>query len=309
MEFNMNKYCVINHVKVEMCNAKSGDILYGFPSVSAFLGSIHNIERKIRSSLEIDFFKFDGIAIVSHSCSCLADSDRNFGDLSFHQPRFPLDSGGNSQPFANEVYANMDCSVIVDVHFDNDKFNDYIGSSLSEEKFFDSLSLKIFDLLKINKFCSGNVVDVKNVCFCKHDEDSFSNIIRSLTPGYVLKNRSEILNDCPDGEDLLQFIFSLTRKSYQWNENDDKWNFIQHYDGEFLVPIEIGYVQIQSNENVECTKLRNQFSEHFIVESLYSIGEWLKPYKIDDFESVCWKYVDKNPVFLFAENLNYDDVD
>src|SRR5574344_178796 len=264
MEFNMNKYCVINHVKVEMCNAKSGDILYGFPSVSAFLGSIHNIERKIRSSLEIDFFKFDGIAIVSHSCSCLADSDRNFGDLSFHQPRFPLDSGGNSQPFANEVYANMDCS---------------------------------------------DIVDVKNVCFCKHDEDSFSNIIRSLTPGYVLKNRSEILNDCPDGEDLLQFIFSLTRKSYQWNENDDKWNFIQHYDGEFLVPIEIGYVQIQSNENVECTKLRNQFSEHFIVESLYSIGEWLKPYKIDDFESVCWKYVDKNPVFLFAENLNYDDVD
>lgn len=301
----MHKLLILKNIVAEKCNGKTGDFIYGFPSISSFLGACHNIERHIKNNTNLKFFNFDGVVIISHYSKCIANSDRDYGDLSFHQPRFPLGKNGSPLSLVNEVYADIKVSLIVGININDEEFNRYKGNDKSESSILEELSREAEKYLKILKFCSGFVSSVDKVLAV--EDDAFLDWMRYLSPGYVLRNRSDLLVNRSNDEDCLSFIFNSTRKTFSWNNVKAAWRSYREFDTTLLVPIEIGFIEIESIDEENVCDKRSNLNETKLVESLYSIGEWIKPYKIKSLDSVCWKYVNKNPLFLFADDFDSKD--
>ncbi|SLM32017.1 CRISPR-associated protein, Csy2 family [Desulfamplus magnetovallimortis] len=288
---------ILRHIKVENANAVSG-ITWGFPAITNFMGFVHSISRTLSSELNL---KLTGCGIVSHSHQIQSHQPKGWGDHVFALTRNPLNKNGTSPSFVEEGRMHMDISLIIPVVGDL-----YEAGDVTE------ICSRIRDIVLTKRLAGGSIWDVASIDLEEPPDDIKGMTIyirkqmKQLIPGFVLVQRSQLLTEHseeirkkdPESDDLDAWMdfsalkFKAERKeNNQTDDNEANWSYQMRPGKGWLVPIMMGYRAISDLYKAgEVARTRDTTTPFRFVEAVYSIGEWLSPHRLQNFEQMLWRY-------------------
>lgn len=298
---------IIPRLRVQNANAISSPMTHGFPSITAFLGLMWALERKARAA-GIDL-QFNAVAVVAH------DHQEQVTDSpfvkSFRLTRNPNDKDGKPCAIVEEGRIHLDISLVFAIQ----------GPALQATDVEKTLlARRLQELLTEMRIAGGSVIPpttagdyrAPSLLAFTGDEDDrqtlFESAMLRLLPGFVLVERDDLLAqrhaellDLKPQASRLDAWLSLSRINWRAAEREDDeqparntaWSN-DRTDLGWVVPIPVGYgalAPLQAAGSV--SNARDSHTPFCLVESLYSIGQWISPHRLRSPEQLFW-YADSD---------------
>lgn len=292
---------VLPRLRVQNANAISSPLTHGFPSITAFLGVLWALERKLQQA-GIDV-PLNAIGVVCH------DHQEQVTDggfvKTFRLTRNPVDKAGKTAAIVEEGRIHLEISLV-------------IGVNLGDDSFPDEYVAQIAEILVSMRIAGGTIHPQAKPWLRRYqprlvalagDEESraknFRELSRSLLPGFTLVARDDLLDtrlaelktQSPDATRLDAWL-SLSRINWHYQTHEDSSKSEWQHDRVSLgwvVPIPVGYGALSEvYEPGTVANTRDNTTPFRFVESLYSVGQWLSPHKLRSVEQMLW-YTDSQP--------------
>ncbi|MCD6439976.1 type I-F CRISPR-associated protein Csy2 [Halomonas sp. XH26] len=307
---------VLPRLRVQNANAISSPMTWGFPAMSAFVGLMHALERKLAgASLPV---LLDRVGVICHDFEAQATEGGYI--RGFHLTRNPVDKTGGTAAIVEEGRIHLDITLIFSID---------TGSVESEHQ---NIAKQIGEIVAGMRIAGGSVIPNRAVPTHKQrpqwvtlDDDEerrqtqFARLKRRWLPGFALTLRDDYLTEHlqtlqqhnPDAS-LLDAWLDLSRLNHYCTlenagEPNEKpvWQAQRPYRG-WLVPIPVGYGAISDLfKPGEVANARDTKTPFRFVESLYSMGEWVSPHRMKKPEDLLW-YVDNDEeAGLYRLNNDY----
>ncbi|MGP9686913.1 type I-F CRISPR-associated protein Csy2 [Halomonas sp. AOP25-F1-15] len=307
---------VLPRLRVQNANAISSPMTWGFPAMSAFVGLMHALERKLAdASLPISLGR---VGVICHDFEAQATEGGYI--RGFHLTRNPVDKSGGTAAIVEEGRVHLDITLILT-----------IDTTAAESEHYD-IAQKIGEIVAGMRIAGGSVIPNRTVPSHKqrpqwvtlddNEEErqkQFARLKRRWLPGFALTLRDDYLTQHhqtlqqqnPEAS-LLDAWLDLSRLNHACTlENEGEpnekpvWQVQRPYRG-WLVPIPVGYGAISDLFNPgEVANARDATTKFRFVESLYSIGEWVSPHRMKQPEDLLW-YVDNDEeAGLYRLNNDY----
>lgn len=307
---------VLPRLRVQNANAISSPMTWGFPAMSAFVGLMHALERKlVEASIPVSL---DRVGVICHDFEAQATEGGYI--RGFHLTRNPVDKTGGTAAIVEEGRVHLDITLIFTID---------TGATESEHE---NIAKKIGEIVAGMRIAGGSVIPNRAepthkqrpqwVTFDDDEEErqkQFARLKRRWLPGFALTLRDDYLTEHlhtlqqqnPDAS-LLDAWLDLSRLNHVCTlENEGKpnekpvWQAQRPYRG-WLVPIPVGYGAISDLfQPGEVANARDTKTPFRFVESLYSIGEWVSPHRMKQPEDLLW-YVDNDEeAGLYRLNNDY----
>ncbi|SSV06413.1 CRISPR-associated protein (Cas_Csy2) family protein [Acinetobacter baumannii] len=287
----MRHFLLIPHLKLHNANAMSSPYTIGFPAMTAWLGAVHALQRKLQT-------KDCDVALTKVAVSCHEFNLQTYkgqGDFvhSIIGTANPLDKDGSRPAFIEEARCHLEVSLLIEI--------ENLGIKKREQL------LKIVpDLVSSMKFASGDVLSVQKCQIIDFDEDESHDkelrpILNKLMLGHVLIERRDLvvesMNQGRDALDAVLDYLKVTHSSAVDENGKVTWNSKRQTHG-WLVPIAIGFQGI--SELGQAKNQRDANTPHRFAESVLTLGEFVMPYRIEHIDQMLWKYhIDlKNNLYL-----------
>ncbi|GGY57554.1 type I-F CRISPR-associated protein Csy2 [Bacterioplanes sanyensis] len=301
----MEALLLLKKIRIENANAIAG-LTWGFPAISGFLGFCHALQRKLNNK-GYDDLKLGGCGIICHQHQPQAYQPSPYGDYHFALTRNPLTKEAKTPSFNEEGRMHLTVSLLIEV--------DDIG--LLDEPETEQLQQAIQQIVLSQRLAGGTVLKLEQAELYP-DAESFNQprerrqLLKQLLPGFALVSRQDALAQHQQQSGLspldawLDFA-SLTMRAEAINEEDEpasdsqtpdkdahhkaNWQWQARPYGGWLKPIAIGYQRISPlYQPGELAKSRDPNTPAAFVESVYSIGQWLSPHRIQDISQLLWHY-------------------
>lgn len=292
----MRNFLLIPHLKIQNANAMSSPYTIGFPAMTAWLGAVHALQRKLQAQGYTNIV-LDKVAVSCHHFDLQTYKGRGDFVHSIVGTANPLDKDGNRPAFIEEARCHLEVSLLIECqNLDPD-----------EEK---QLLVDVQKLVLSMKFASGDVLAVKNCSLQYFDENEDQNkqlkpLLNKLMLGHVLIERRDLvvesMNEGKDALDAVLGYLKVTHSSTQDENGKVTWSSKRKTMG-WLVPIAVGFQGI--SEVGQAKNQRDANTPHRFAESVITLGEFLMPYRIKSMDQLLWQYhVDlKNNLYL-CQNL------
>lgn len=289
---------LLPHLNIQNANALSSPYTIGFPAMTAWLGAVHALQRKINQA-GFDDLTFLAVGVVCHKIDL--QTYKGQGDFvhSIIGTGNPLDKDGSRPAFIEEARCHLDVTLVIECEGINpfaqdqqlEAINNYLNSGL---KFASG------DLLS---FCVPEILNVDDgAAQCK--------LTRRLMPGYVLIERRELMIEAmQDGQDALDALLdSLTIKHRSEIDEDGNvtWTSKRKQRG-WIVPIATGFHGITPLVAAGETKnQRDPDTPHRFAESIVTLGEFVMPYRIDNLADMLWSYHfdEESSLYMCQKQIN-----
>lgn len=292
----MRNFLLIPHLKIQNANAMSSPYTIGFPAMTAWLGAVHALQRKLQAQGYTNIV-LDKVAISCHHFDLQTYKGRGDFVHSIVGTANPLDKDGNRPAFIEEARCHLEVSLLIECqNLDPD-----------EEK---QLLADIQNLILSMKFASGDVLAVKNCSLQYFDEDGDQNqqlkpLLNKLMLGHVLIERRDLviesMNEGKDGLDAVLDYLKITHSSTQDEDGKVTWSSKRKTTG-WLVPIAVGFQGI--SELGQAKNQRDANTPHRFAESVITLGEFIMPYRIESMDQLLWQYhVDLENNLYLCQNL------
>jgi CRISPR-associated protein Csy2 len=182
MSGETKKLLIIPHLRVHNANALSSPFTIGFPAMTAWLGAVHALQRKLNEkSVQVDFM---ATGVVCHELNLQTHKGENDFVHSIIGTGNPLDKTGARSSFIEEARCHLDVSLVI--QFDK--------ITIDEQQ--DFLAAVTQSLNAHMKIAGGDIQGFKKpfclVCEEGNDED-MNKVKRTLMPGYVLIERRDLM--------------------------------------------------------------------------------------------------------------------
>jgi len=294
---------ILPHIRVQNANAVSSPLTHGFPSITAFLGLMWALERKCRAAgMDVSF---PAIGVVCH------DHDEQVTDggyvKAFCLTRNPVSKDGSTAAIVEQGRIHLEVSLVLAVRSER-----WLGDThLQNEEV-----LRVADMLSTMRVAGGSVlhphahqrrraqprvVDLTGVADDRRTV--FRKACMQLLPGFALVSRDDLLEarweslkaNEPQATRLDAWL-SLARTNwhYQPNENttEDKpardWKHDRAGLG-WIRPIPVGYGALGPvHPSGSVVNARDATTSFRFVESLYSMGQWIGPHRLQDPSQLLW---------------------
>ncbi|MCZ0928201.1 type I-F CRISPR-associated protein Csy2 [Vreelandella janggokensis] len=307
---------VLPRLRVQNANAISSPMTWGFPAMSAFVGLMHALERKLYAAgINVSLSK---VGVICHEFDAQATEGGYI--RGFHLTRNPVDKTGGTAAIVEEGRVHLDITLIFSI------------DSAATESEHEDIAYQIGEIVSGMRIAGGSVIPNRAVPSHKQrpqwvtfDDDEeerqkqFARLKRRWLPGFALTLRDDYLTEHrqtlqqqnPDAS-LLDAWLDLSRLNHYCTlENEGEpnekpvWQAQRPYRG-WLVPIPVGYGAIFDLFNPgEVANARDAKTPFRFVESLYSIGEWVSPHRMKQPEDLLW-YVDNDEeAGLYRLNNDY----
>ncbi len=324
---NVKNLLVLPHLRVQNANAISSPMTWGFPAMSAFVGLMHALERKLfLAGINVSL---SSVGVICHDFEAQATKDGYI--RGFHLTRNPLSSdedrkkiekdGSYITPsFVEEGRVHLDITLVFAIE------------TAAVESDHDNMANQICEIVAGMRIAGGSVVSNRNVpshqqrpqwvvLDDKEEERArqFARLKRRWLPGFALTLRDDYLakhhqtlQQQNSEASLLDAWLDLSRLNHHCaleneGQSNEKpvWQVQRPYRG-WLVPIPVGYGAISDLFNPgEVANARDEKTRFRFVESLYSIGEWVSPHRMKQPEDLLW-YVDNDEeADLYRLNNDY----
>ncbi len=288
------RFLLIPHLKIHNANAMSSPYTIGFPAMTAWLGAVHVLQRKLNES---GFFevKLLGTAISCHDLNLQTYKGRGDYVSSIIATANPLNKDGSRPAFIEEARCHLEVSLLIEYQGldpDNlDKFKSFIDWQLQKMK-----------------FAGGDVLSVKPVAEKSVDEDDDSSvreILRKLMLGFVIIERRDLIKkSMEEGKDALEALLDHLKIMHRSTKNDKEevtWNSSKKEAG-WLVPIATGFQAI--SEIGFAKNQRDSTTPHRFAESVVTLGEFVMAHRIKELDDMLWQYHVDQDLYLCQTNSN-----
>ena len=121
MNGNIRRVLLLPHIKVHNANALSSPFTIGFPAMTAWLGAVHALQRKVNAS-GLQNVNFDKAAIVSHDVNLQTKIGQGAFVQSIIVPKRPPSTkkeltdfnAGSAPSFIEEARCHLDVSLLIE---------------------------------------------------------------------------------------------------------------------------------------------------------------------------------------------------
>ena len=288
----MKNILLIPHIKIHNANALSSPYSIGFPAMTAWLGAVHALERKLKlfSPEEYADLHFKGVAVVCFNLDLntyKGDKDYVYSIVGTGNP---LDKDGSRPSFIEEARCRLEVSLVIEYDCEED----------------DDLSEHVDHCLPAMKMAGGDILQSRPAEIFEVDgRDDYRKLIRQLMPGFCLIERRDLMMlAMEDGRDAIDALLDHLKVTYQ-SGVDEKGN-VNWTPGKkekgWIVPVATGF---QGVSDLGKAKHQRDFATpHRFAESIVTLGEFVMPYRLDDLDQMLWHYhVDQeNSLYLCQQN-------
>ncbi|MEJ7138319.1 type I-F CRISPR-associated protein Csy2 [Amphibiibacter pelophylacis] len=294
---------VLPHLRVQNANAISSPLTHGFPAITAFMGWMWALERKARArGLPV---RFSAVGVVCHNHQELV-TDEGFV-RTFRLTRNPVGKDGSTAAIVEEGRIHLEISLVLAVHGDLwDEDPAAAGQMIPA----------LMELVHSLRLAGGSVLPVpgsnvrRSQPFAVHltgteqqMAEAFSTLRRAVLPGFALVSRDDLIQtrlqallaEQPDATRLDAWL-SLARINWRYHppEQDSKaardkaWWHDRAGLG-WVVPIPVGYGALGPlHDPGAVANARDATTPFRFVESLYSVGQWISPHRLQDPVQMLW---------------------
>lgn len=289
-------YLLLRQVKIHNANAFSSPLTIGFPAMTAWLGAMHALERKLRRNEALSSIRLKKLAVSCHDFNL--QTYKGPGDYvnSVIITSNPLRKKGSSferPPFIEKARVHLTVSLLIEVD----------GLSSSNYSIFNEKTTKALNGMKI---AGGDIIDFSPIDdpikptstrgsrILLVDEDNEKDVrraIRSLMPGYVLIERRQLLKQRQEkleAQDTLQALLDLLALHYEHDDEHDTWHLQPRQEQGWLVPIVTGFKGLTPLGHV--ANQRDASTLHRFAEPVLTLGEFKMPHHFQDIDQMMWQY-------------------
>ncbi len=311
----MRHFLLIPHLKLHNANAMSSPYTIGFPAMSAWLGAVHALQRKLKqqgcdlnlkkvavSCHEFNLQTYKGKKDFVKSLKVYRKASIFDADYGKKYPKdvykSKYDAPLTSDAFNEEARCHLEVSLLIEIE-----------SSSKRQR--DRLLELVHEIVVGMKFASGDVLSVKPCTILNFDDDEDQSqqlrpILNKLMLGHVLIERRDlVIQSMQEGKDALDSVLDylkVTHSSIQDDEGKVTWTSKRQAQG-WLVPIAVGFQGI--SELGQAKNQRDANTPHRFAESVLTLGEFVMPYRIESIDQLLWQYhVDLENNLYLCQNQN-----
>ena len=292
----MRHFLLIPHLKIHNANAMSSPYTIGFPAMTAWLGAVHALQRKLKQQgCDLNLNK---VAVSCHDFNLQTYKGRGDFVHSIVGTANPLDKDGNRPAFIEEARCHLEVSLLIEIE-----------SSSKRQR--DQLLELVNGIVASMKFTSGDVLSAKPCTILNFDDDEDQSqqlrpILNKLMLGHVLIERRDlVIQSMQEGKDALDSLLDylkVTHSSIQDEDGKVTWTSKRKAQG-WLVPIAVGFQGI--SELGHAKNQRDVNTLHRFAESVLTLGEFVMPYRIESIDQLLWQYhVDLENNLYLCQNQN-----
>lgn len=294
---SVRRLLVLPHLKVHNANALSSPFTIGFPAMTAWLGFVHALQRRLNAN-GYPALELIGTGIISHQCDL--QTYQGPGDFvhSIIGTGNPVDKDGNRSAFIEEARCHLDVSLLIEYQAD-----EATEDAVLLPPFLDNV---IHHLMRM-KVAGGDLQ-----CFSTpalpviddSDKQVQKKLMCSLMPGFALIERRELMQqEMEKGGDALDAMLEYLTVHNTCTRDVDgsvSWKRQRKLDSEgnkpgWIVPIATGFQGI--SELGSAKNQRDLETPHRFAESVVTLGEFRMAHRIMRLDEVLWHYhteLDKN---------------
>ncbi|MCL1041401.1 type I-F CRISPR-associated protein Csy2 [Shewanella marisflavi] len=279
---------ILPHLKIHNANALSSPFTIGFPAMTAWLGFVHALERKL-SQAGLSDLMLHSAAVVSHRCDVQTykgEGDYVYSIVGTGNPLEPKAEKGKPDgnavrpSFIEEARCHLDVSLVIEWSGNEEQ--------VQQHDFTQQLQAVIATM----KVAGGDVLalgkpSVKSVI----TEDDTGRILRQLMPGYVLIERRDLMIDAmQQGDDAIDALLGYLTVHHHCEQLEDQsvvWHSQRKTTG-WIVPIAAGFQGISPLG--EAKNQRDPSVPHRFAESVVTLGEFVMVHKIKHLDDILWQY-------------------
>ena len=311
----MRHFLLIPHLKLHNANAMSSPYTIGFPAMTAWLGAVHALQRKLKQQgCDLSLNK---VAVSCHDFNLQTYKGKKdfVKSLKIYRKASIFDTDYGKK-YPKDVYKSK-----YDAPLTSDAFNEearcHLEVSLlveiesSSKRQRDQLLDLVNSIVASMKFASGDVLSVKPCTILNFDDDEDQSqqlrpILNKLMLGHVLIERRDlVIQSMQEGKDALDSLLDYLKVTHSSTQDDDgkvTWASKRKAQG-WLVPIAVGFQGI--SELGQAKNQRDANTPHRFAESVLTLGEFVMPYRIESIDQLLWQYhVDLENNLYLCQNQN-----
>ena len=276
----MSTYLVIRKMQIHNANAMSSTYTIGVPAMTAWLGAVHALERKVRGlnqkkREDTDFSEihFTGVAVSFHKTR-LHVFKGAYGNAVVNTANPLIKKGADWErpPTIEEPHIDLSASILIEID----------GLDPDDK---DAILEKVQSEIWRMKIAGGDINRIQSMSIQYTDVDDPATIRRvrgMLMPGYVIIERRDILKQEMENGKITGW--NLSRKGTGW-----------------IIPISVGFKGL-SPLGI-CRNQRDKETQHRFAESVVTLGEFRMPYHFDSIDDMMWRYAyDENQELYLCRN-------
>lgn len=277
----IRRILLLPHIRVHNANALSSPFTIGFPAMTAWLGAIHALQRKLNTH-GLENVEFNSAAVVSHEMDL--QTYKGPGDYvnSIIGTGNPLNKDGERPSFIEEARCHLDVSLLVE----------HIGVNKDdEEEFIKQIAQHLNASMKI---AGGDILSFQDPQLFRieeGDDKELRRLTRRLMPGYaVLKRRELMIQAMEQGQDAMDALLDYLAVHHaceQDHEGNVTWTSKRKTAG-WIVPIATGFHGI--SDLGPAKNQRDPETPHRFAESVVTLGEFRMPHRIHSLDEILWSY-------------------
>lgn len=303
---------VLPHLRVQNANAISSPLTHGFPSITAFTGLMWALERKLaQADIPLHLLKV-GVICHAHEEQVVDGYVKTFC-----LTRNPVGRDGKTAAIVEEGRIHLDITLVFAVAAS--------GAPLALEQAAQDtehgLARRIADVLATMRVASGTLLPSRKgpgrrtrpwLALLPEDAEAraseFRQWRRQWLPGYALVGRDDLLAERwthlqqtrPDATLLDAWLHAarfnhapvpVAEGEAPLPDGKVRWaDPLRSKGAGWTVPIPVGYASLTGQHYApgEVSNARDASTPLAFVESVYSLGEWISPHRLQSVEALLW---------------------
>jgi len=292
---------VLPRLRVQNANAISSPLTWGFPAISAFLGFMTALERRLGTGSGM---AFRAVGVVCHDFE--AQVTQAGYTRAFHLTRNPVLADGSTAGIVEEGRAHLEVSLVFDVVLNTAQVGDAARRALAERAAEAAAGMRlaggsVMPALPMQTRQPGRATLEMLADSPDAQYIQFRRLARRCLPGFalvsrddLLQRRCEALQAVQPQADLLDAWLDLARWNHRavqtTGEKGDPSTTWQTDQREgWTVPIPVGYSSLSELYSPgTVAAARDGITPFRFVESLWSMGQWVGPHRLRSFDDLFW---------------------
>ena len=310
MQYNEENYqeavLVLPWLRVQNANAISSPMTWGFPAITAFIGLMHALARRLQPDSGLEF---RGVGVLCHDFE--AQVTEAGYTRAFRLTRNPIKPNGKTAAIVEEGRIHLDITLVFLVN---------LAVSRSTERERQQLAHQVKNAVDEMRIAGGSIfpsppgnqrrVTSPQLRLLPDDDEDRKKDFRRMRsrwlPGFALVARDDLLQEhlatlqlADEQATVLDAWLDSSRRNHRavrtthmddnTGEANETIEWVTERRQGWTVPIPVGYAGLSEVHVAgSVASARDTTTQFQFVESVYSIGQWISPHRLTDLNDLLW---------------------
>jgi CRISPR-associated protein Csy2 len=292
---------LLPRIRVQNANAISSPMTWGFPAMTAFLGLMTALERRLGLNAGI---AFRAVGVVCHGFEAQVTTEGY--TRAFHLTRNPVLADGSTAGIVEEGRVHLELSLVFDVLISADKQGaaerqalvDLVAHTLASMRLAGGSVMPALPMAQARRGKPTLELEAQDD---EKKAQQFRQLMRRCLPGFALVSRDDLLQqrlvalqaETPEASALDAWL-DLSRWNHRAAPGEDTAEGNPtHWKTDarpgWTVPIPVGYAALSDLQPAgSVTNARDAHTPFRFVETLWSMGQWVSPHRLKKLDDLLW---------------------